>query len=196
MPTRSAEFHAPPSCQSPRWVTVAAVLVAVGCIGFAAVNVVFEGLDHFADGPYAEYASGITVMNWLVIGLKVFGAVVALLSVSSQPVLLRPAVVGVLTWGAFTTLAVYVVGSMVEAIGMATGLLADADDIGLLDVGYMLFFLTLAAGFGVLAISHTRRHRLPRRIAVLGMFGPPVVLGGVLFVVPSLLAAIGVMPPL
>ncbi|WP_460463779.1 hypothetical protein [Arthrobacter pigmenti] len=191
----SGPVQASPTRQSPGpFVTMVGILVAVCCLGFAGVNIVFESLGRFADGPYAGYASGITVVNWLVIALKVVGAGVALLSVARQPLFARPAVVGVLAWGAFATLGVYVSGSMVEAVGMVTGLMPGAAGIGLLDVAYVLFFLFFAAGFGMLAISYSRRHRLPKRVAVLGLLGPPVVLGGVLFAVPALLAAIGVMP--
>jgi len=41
-------------------VTVIGVLVALCCVGFAVVNVVFEITDHFADGRYAEYAPGLS----------------------------------------------------------------------------------------------------------------------------------------
>jgi hypothetical protein len=40
-------------------VTVIGVLVALCCVGFAVVNVVFEITDHFADGRYAEYAAAL-----------------------------------------------------------------------------------------------------------------------------------------
>src|SRR5215203_2586173 len=66
-------------------VTAIGILMALWCLGFAVVNVVFEITGHFAGGAYAWYASGLSVMNWLVAGLKVLGAVVALLSVARRP---------------------------------------------------------------------------------------------------------------
>jgi hypothetical protein len=169
-------------------------LMALCCIGFAVVNIVFELTDRFADGPYAEYSTGITVMNWLVVGLKAVGAAVALLSVASRPRFLPPAFLGVLLWGAFAMLALYGVGSLAQAIGMASGLTGRADQIDLAGVAYVLFFLLLAAGYGVLAISYSRRFRLRKGVAVLGALGAPVALGVILLAVPMLLAALGVMP--
>ena len=169
-------------------------LMALCCIGFAVVNIVFELTDRFADGPYAEYSTGITVMNWLVVGLKAVGAAVALLSVASRPRFLPPAFLGVLLWGAFAMLALYGVGSLAQAIGMASGLTGSADQIDLAGVAYVLFFLLLAAGYGVLAISYSRRFRLRKGVAVLGALGAPVALGVILLAVPMLLAALGVMP--
>ncbi|MGH3705943.1 MAG: hypothetical protein ACRDT9_15015, partial [Agromyces sp.] len=52
---------------------VAAALGVLGLLAFAAVNIVFEGTGRFAAGPLAAYASGLSVMNWLVVGLKLFG---------------------------------------------------------------------------------------------------------------------------
>ncbi|MGC5332076.1 hypothetical protein [Micromonospora sp. DT62] len=170
-------------------------LVALCCIGFAAVNVFFEVTAHFADGPYAEYASAIAVMNWLVTGLKVIGAAVALLSVAKRPRVLSPAHLGVLLWGAFALLGVYALGSVVQAVGMASGLAGSADQIDLAGVAYVLFFLLIAAGYGVLAISYSRRNRLRKGVAILGVLGAPVMLGVVLLAVPMLLlAALGLMP--
>jgi hypothetical protein len=169
-------------------------LMALCCIGFAVVNIVFELTDRFADGPYAEYSTGLAVMNWLVVGLKAMGAAVALLSVASRPRFLPPAFLGVLLWGAFAMLALYGVGSLAQAIGMASGLTGSADQIDLAGVAYVLFFLLLAAGYGVLAISYSRRFRLRKGVAVLGALGAPVALGVILLAVPMLLAALGVMP--
>ncbi|HEX5543505.1 MAG TPA: hypothetical protein VFX60_18455 [Micromonospora sp.] len=169
-------------------------LVALCCIGFAVVNVVFEMTDRFADGPYAEYASGLAVMNWLVVGLKAMGAAVALLSVAERPRFRSPALLGVLLWGAFATLGVYALGSVVQAVGLALGLSGTADQIDMAGVGYVLFFLLLAAGYGVLAISYSRRFGLRKGVAVLGVLGAPVMLGVILLAVPMLLAVLGLLP--
>jgi hypothetical protein len=175
-------------------VTVMGRLVALGCIGFAVVNVVFEMTDRFADGPYAEFASGIAVMNWLVVGLKALGAAVALLSVAKRPRALPPAFLGVLLWGAFAMLGVYALGSVVQAVGMALGLAGTADQIDMAGVGYVLSFLLLAAGYGVLAISYSRRFGLRNSVAVLGLLGAPVMLSMILLAVPMLLSALGLLP--
>ena len=47
-------------------VTVLGALMALWCLGFAAVNLLFEITDYLVGGPYAEYASGISVANWSV----------------------------------------------------------------------------------------------------------------------------------
>jgi hypothetical protein len=169
-------------------------LMALCCIGFAVVNIVFELTDRFADGPYAEYSAGLTVMNWLVTGLKVVGAAVALLSVARRPRFVPPVLLGVLLWGAFAMLAVYAVGSLVQVIGMASGLRGSADQIGPAGVAYVLFFLLMAAGYGVLAISYSQRFGLGKGVVVLGVLGAPVALGVILLGVPMLLTALGVMP--
>jgi hypothetical protein len=188
--TKSLKVPAPPGTG----ITATGRLMALCCIGFAVVNIVFELTDHFADGPYAEYSAGIAVMNWLVVGLKAVGAAVALLSVASRPRFLPPVILGVLLWGAFAMLAVYAVGSVVQAIGMASGLAGSADQIDLAGVAYVLFFLLVAAGYGVLSISYSRRFGLPKVVVVLGALGAPVALGVILLAVPMLLAAVGVMP--
>ncbi|MEU9508548.1 hypothetical protein AB0D32_20000 [Micromonospora sp. NPDC048170] len=175
-------------------VVVTARLMALCCIGFAVFNVAFEMTDRFADGPYAEYASAITVMNWLVVGLKTVGAAVALLSVAERPRVLSPALLGVLLWGAFAMLGVYAVGSVAQAVGMVSGLAGTADQIDITGVGYVLFFLVLATGYGALTISYSRRFGLRKGVAVLGVLGAPVVLGVILLAIPALLAAFGLMP--
>ncbi|WP_214402400.1 hypothetical protein [Pseudonocardia lacus] len=168
--------------------------MALCCIGFAVVNIVFELTGHFDGGPYAEYSAGIAVMNWLVVGLKAVGAAVALLSVAGRARFVPPVVLGVLVWGAFAMLAVYALGSVGQAIGMASGLAGSADQIDLAGVAYVLFFLVVATGYGVLALSYTRRYELRKGVVVLGALGAPVALGVILLVVPALLAAAGVMP--
>lgn len=188
--TKATEAHARPGVG----VTVIARLVALCCMGFAVINIVLELTDHFADGPYAEYSDGLAVMNWLVVGLKAAGAAVALLSVARRPGSLPPVLVGVSLWGAFAMLAVYAVGSTAQAIGMAAGLTGSADAIDPAGVAYVLFFLLLAAGYGVLAVSYSRRFRLGKGVVVLGVLGAPVALGVILLAVPMLLAALGVMP--
>lgn len=175
-------------------VTTIGLLVALGCLGFAVVNIVFELTDHFRGGRYAEYASAFTVMNWLVTVLKVIGAMVALLSISRPSRRVPPSVVTVLVWGAFATLSVYALGSVAQAIGMAAGLTGSIDEIDRAGIAYVMFFLLAAAGFGVLAVSYSRRHRTRARLGVLGVLGAPLVLGLVLVVVPALLAALGLMP--
>ncbi|MFF5261107.1 hypothetical protein ACFY4C_19380 [Actinomadura viridis] len=177
-------------------VTVTGALAALCCLTFAGVNIIFEMSGRFTDGPYAEYASGFAVMNWFVVGLKVLGAAVALLSVARVRGFLPPVLLGVLLWGAFALLGVYALGSVGQAIGMASGLAGDPNQIDLAGVAYVLFFLLLTVGYGILAISYTRRFRLSKTVVVLGALGAPVGLGAILLAIPALLAALGLMPSL
>ena len=170
------------------------ILVALSCLAFAIVNIVFEATGHFADGPYADYAAGFAVMNWVVVGLKVTGAAVAVLSVAGPPRLVSPAVMTALLWGAFATLGIYALGSVVEAVGMATGLMGSPDQIDIAGIGYVVFFSFVATGYGVLTISYGRRHRMPRRLAVLGVLGAPALLALLLLVIPAVLAPFGLLP--
>jgi hypothetical protein len=190
-PLAQQDLHSSPA---PRPVVAVGVLTALWCVGFAVVNVVFELTDHLDDGAYAEYAAGFTVMNWFVVVLKLVGAAVALLTVASRPRWPSPSVLAVLVWGAFATIGVYAVGSAVQAIGLATGLLGDPDVVDAAGVAYVLFFLAAAAGYGVLAVSYARRHRTRRATVVLGILGAPAMLALLLVAGPALLAALGVMP--
>ena len=97
-------------------------------------------------------------------------------------------------WSVFATLAVYVLGGMAQALGMMLGLMGSASQIDLAGVAYLIFFLTAATGWGVLAISYSERHTLGWRTAVLGIPGAPIVLGLVLVAMPFLLAALGLWP--
>jgi hypothetical protein len=179
----------PPS----RFVVAVGVLVALWCAGFAAINVWFELTDHFGEGQYADQARALSVANWFVTMLKVVGAAMALLSVSRTPRFLAPGIVGTLLWAAFATLAVYVVGSIIQAVVMLTGVAGDAGQVDAASVGYVLAFLPAAAGFGILAISYARRAGLGRRVVLIGVLGAPVALGTVLVVLPAILAAMGLL---
>ncbi|GAA5039031.1 hypothetical protein [Actinopolymorpha pittospori] len=177
-------------------VTGIGVLTALWCAGFAVFNIAFEFTDHFESGPYADYAGGFAVMDWFVVALKIVGAAVALLAVAKRPRFVAPSKLAVVLWGAFATLALYVAGSLVEAVGMLTGLMGSADDIDAAGVAYVCLFLVAATGFGVLAVSYSRRHQVRRSRAVLGVLGAPALLGLILLAVPTLLAAFGLMPAL
>jgi len=175
-------------------VTLVGWLMVAWCVGFAGVNIGFVITDRFAGGPYADYATGITVMNWLVVALKILGAALALLSVARGPRFVPPAIVGVGLWGICATLAVYTLGSVAQAVAMISGLAGSPSQINLAGISYVLFFLLAAAGYGVLAISYSRRHSLGWGHAVLGLLGAPVVIGLVLLAMPAVLAAVGLMP--
>jgi hypothetical protein len=175
-------------------VTAVGILMALWCLGFTAVNVTFEITGHFADGAYGHYTSGISVVDWLAAGLKVLGAVVALLSVAQRPRLASSDIVTLLVWAAFATLGVYVLGAVAEAASMGLGLIGGASQIDIRSVAYVLFFLVAAVGYGVLATSYSRRHPHRKGLVILGVLGGPLVLGLLLLGIPALLAAFGLLP--
>ncbi|NIK58551.1 hypothetical protein [Kribbella shirazensis] len=176
----------------PRVVVLSGLFAAVCCVGFAVVNVAFESSGRFADGPLADYAAGLTVMNWLVVLLKLLGAAVAVYSLTANPKHVE--VLGVLLWGAFSLLALYALGSVAEAAAILSGLTGNRDAITLASVAYVAFFTFLAVAFGILAVAHTRRFGLGPRCILLGALGAPLVLAVLLVGVPALLVGLGLMP--
>ena len=182
----------PPTPPRP-FVVAVGFLVALWCTGFAAINVWFEVTDYFGVGQYADDATALSVANWFVTVLKAVGAAVALLGVSRTPRFLAPRIVGTLLWAAFATFAVYVVGSVIQAVVMLTGVGGEGEQVDAAAVGYVLAFLLAAAGFGILATSYGRRADLGPRVILIGICGAPVVLGGVFVVLPALLSAVGLL---
>jgi hypothetical protein len=175
------------------FVVVVGLLVALWCAGFAATSVWFELTDHFGVGRFADEATALSVVDWFVAALKVVGAAVALLAVSRTPRFLAPRIVGTLLWAAFATLAVYVLGSITQAVVMLTGVAGDPEQVDAASVGYVLAFLLGATGFGILAISYARRAGLGARVMLIGVCGAPVVLAGVLVILPAILRAAGLL---
>jgi hypothetical protein len=188
-PTVDPRSPAPPG----PFVVGVGLLVALWCAGFAAISIWFELTDHFGVGRYADDATALSAVNWLVAVLKAGAAAVALLGVSRTPRFLAARTVGTLLWAAFATLAVYVVGSIVQAVVMLTGVAGDAEQVDAAAVGYVLALLLAATGFGILATSYARRAGLGARVLLIGVCGAPVVLGGVLVVLPAIFRAVGLL---
>jgi len=175
-------------------VTMTAVMGALALLAFAAVNIIFEGTNHFADGPLAAYASGLTIMNWLVVGLKLLGAAVLMLSVSRWASGSAPNLITLLLWGAFGTFAIYALGTIGEAVVMATGLAGSPDEIDAAGVAYLIGTVFFAACFGVVAVSYSRRASWRPLPLVVGLLGAPILLLGLLVLAPTLLVLLGIMP--
>jgi hypothetical protein len=188
-PTVEPRLPTPPG----PFVVALGLLVALWCAGFAAISIWLELTDYFGVGRYADDAAAISVVNWFVALLKVVGAGVALLGVSRTPRFLAPRIVGTLLWSAFATLAVYVAGSILQAVVMLTDVAGDAEQVDASAVGYVLAFLLGATGFGILATSFARRADLGRRVLLVGVCGAPVVLGSVLVILPAILRAVGLL---
>lgn len=169
-------------------------VLALGCLAFALVNVVLELTGHFTRGPLAAYATATSVMDWLVVGVKIVAAAVTLLVVARRPRFVSPSVLTALIWGAFALLAVYTVGNLAETVGMVTGLAGSPDQITVRNIGYVLFFLLGAIGYGVLAVSYSRRAGVRAVPIVVGIVGGPATIGLLLFAIPALLSLLGVLP--
>jgi uncharacterized membrane protein len=173
-------------------IRVLAWVLALGSIAFAVVNVVFEMTGRFEEGPLSQYATGLAIVNWFVAALKVLAAGVAVLSVAKHA-WINARLVNVLIWAAAGILGVYSLGNIVQVVG----LLADPASSGQVDVAgivYVVGFLLAAAGFAVVAVSHSRRSGLGVGPAILGAVGGVVLLGVILVALPALLTALGIMP--
>ncbi|MFZ0013614.1 MAG: hypothetical protein WAL25_05800 [Acidimicrobiia bacterium] len=168
-------------------------LLAIASLAFAVVNIVFEMSGRFDQGPFADYSSGISIVNWFVVLVKAMGSAVALASVATRP-WFSPRTVNIMIWGAAGVLGVYSLGSMGQAIGMTFGLGGSPELIDVAGIVYVLLFLLAAAGFAVLALSHTRRARLGPGPAILGSVGGVLLLGIILLFLPMVLTAFGIMP--
>jgi hypothetical protein len=152
-----------------------------------------ESTDYFGVGEYGDDATAISMVTWFVTVLKLLGAAVALLAVSRTPRFLAPRIVGTLLWAAFATRAVYVVGSITQAVVMLLGVAGNAEQVDASAVGYVLAFPLAATGFGILATSYARRAGLGARVMLIGVCGAPVVLGSVLVILPAILRALGLL---
>jgi hypothetical protein len=168
-------------------------LAAVWCLGFAIANVILESSNRFEEGPYAEYSSGLAVMSWIVFALKIGGAAVALASIRPTS-RLAPRLLSTLLWAAASLLSLYTLGSVIEALGMLTGLAGSREEITAPGVLYVLFFALGATAYGVLAASYARRVEAPWSTALIGLVGAPAALGILLVALPRLLVAVGIMP--
>jgi hypothetical protein len=93
-------------------------VLAAWCLGFAAVNIAFQITGRFANGPYVELAAGLAVMDWIVVGLKLSGAAVAVLAANTRA---ATPVRTVLIWGAFALLGLYSAGNIARTRRVAGG---------------------------------------------------------------------------
>lgn len=171
-----------------RWLAWAMV---VWCVGFAVVNVGFEASGHLDHGVLAGYSTGLSVMEWLVVALKLLGAGTALLTVSERPRWVSATAPTVLVWGAFALLALYSAGNLVQLVRLLVG---EPERVTPRSLAYVLFFAVAAAAYGLLARSYSRRSGTGRRWALIGAVGGPVVFVLVLFAIPAALGAAGLLP--
>jgi hypothetical protein len=169
-------------------------MIALWCVGFAAVNFAYGVTGRLEDGDYGEYATGLAVMSWLVLIIKLVGAAVAVLAVRPLPRFLSPRTEGVALWGAAALLVIYSAGNVVQAVGMLVGVTGGRDDITLLGLCYVAFFLLGAVGYAVLARSFARRYRISRSAKIVGLLGAPLALAVLLMAMPLLLARLDLLP--
>lgn len=176
------------------------IVAAVWSLGFAAVS----GWQ-LISGPgkgtaYAAFATGLAVMISLVLVLKLAGAVLAVAAIVPSRLGLPVRLTAMGLWGAFGLLALYCAGSVVIAVGTASGAVGPsaawtaAGGITGRSLWYLLFNLVGATAFGLLAYGFHRRHRLRWTVAVVGLVGAPLLLALVLGVGPAILGALGLLP--
>jgi hypothetical protein len=169
-------------------------MIALWCVGFAGVNLAYGVTGRLEDGDYGEYATGLAVMSWLVLIIKLVGAAVAILAVRPLPRFVSPRTEGVALWGAAALLVLYSAGNLVQAVGMLVGVTGSGDDITLLGLCYVAFFLLGAVGYAVLARSFARRYRISRSVKIVGVLGAPLALAVLLMAMPLLLAQLDLLP--
>jgi len=178
-------------------IRITGILFAAWCLGFAAVNAWQLATGRLTDERFAGYTAALVVASILVLCLKLVGAGMALASLRTVHHRGVRWLLGAALWAATSTLALYSAGNLVFTLGTVTGLLEPtaaweaAGGVTVRAVGYVLFFLAGAAMSAVLTVSYHRRHRLRWTAVVAGFIGPPVLLGGLLVVIPALLGTIG-----
>jgi hypothetical protein len=180
-------------------IRITGILLAAWCLGFAAVNAWQLATGRLTDDQFSGYTTALVVASILVLLLKLLGAGMALASLRTVR---QPRVrwlLGAGLWAATSTLALYSAGNLIITFGTVTGLLAptaaweSAGGITIRAVAYVLFFLTGAGMFAALTVSYHRRHRLRWTAVAAGATAPPMLLTGLLVVVPALLRTVG--PP-
>ncbi|HSK89858.1 MAG TPA: hypothetical protein VK875_00965 [Euzebyales bacterium] len=169
------------------------VLFAAWCLGFAAVNAWQLATGRLTDGEFRGYTTALVVASILVLLLKLLGAGMALASLRTVRHRGVRWLLGAALWAATSTLVLYSAGNLIITFGTVTGLLEPtaaweaAGGVTIRAVAYVLFFLAGAAMSAALAVSYHRRHRLHWTAVFAGITGPPVLLGGLLVVLPALL---------
>lgn len=180
-------------------IRITGILLAAWCLGFAAVNAWQLATGRLTDDRFSGHTTALMVASILVLLLKLLGAGMALASLRSVHHRWVRWLLGAALWGAASTLALYSAGNLVITVGTVTGLLAptaaweSAGGFTVRAVAYVLFFLAGAAMFAALTVSYHRRHRLHWTAVAAGAAGSPMLLGGLLVVVPALVKTVG--PP-
>ena len=179
-----------PVASPTRRIRATAWVVAASCLGFAAVNVGFAATGGFADGQYAEYADALAAMNWLAFVLKLAGAGIAILTVVDPPRWIAVGLRAIAAWSAFSLLAIYSAGGIVELVWFLAN---DPDMIDARGLAYLSFFISGAIGYGSLAWSYQRRSGATRRHVVIGALGGPAGLALLLIAAPAVLGMGGLL---
>ena len=144
------------------------LVFAAWCVGFAAVNAWQLASGRLPDDEFGDYSTALTVMSVLVLLLKLLGAGMALASLRVVRHRRVRWLLGAALWAAASTLALYSAGNLIITLGTVAELLEptaaweSAGGVTIRSVAYMLFFLAGAAG-------------------------APVLLGGLLVILPALL---------
>jgi len=160
-----------------RW---AAYGAATWALGFAAVNLYLQivGID---DTQIQQNWVGFTAINLGVVGLKAFGAAVALATVQRWGRLVPAWLVSTCAWGAAGALLLYAAAGL--AFVAAQGALLDWSLAGgtflVPNLAYLGFFALPGVLFAVVARHHQRRTATSLVWAAVGLLGAPLVPGAV-----------------
>jgi hypothetical protein len=169
------------------------VAFAAWCLAFAAVNAWQLATGRLPGDEVPAYATVFVVESVVVLLIKLVAAGVALCSLRSLPRAGARALLGAALWGAASTLGLYSAGSLTIAIGTVTGLVEPsaaweaAGGVTPRSIAYVLFFLVGAGMAAALATSFHRRHRLGWKVVATGAAVAPLLLGGLLVILPALL---------
>ena len=161
-----------------RWAAYAA---ATWALGFAAVNLYLQivGID---DPQIQQNWVEFTVINLGVVGLKAFGAAVALATVQRWGRAVPAWLVSTCAWGAAGTLLLYAAAGL--AFTAAQGALLDWSLAGgtflVPNLAYLGFFALPGVLFTVAARHHQRQTATSPVWAAVGLLGAPLVPGTVI----------------
>lgn len=173
--TAAADLPAPAG-----WVWAAAAGAAIWAVGFALVNLYLQvtGID---DARLQANWTQFTVLNLSVAALKVFGAGVALATVTGWGHRLPAVLVSITAWGAAATLLLYSLYGAVAVTwqGMWTARMTAGGTFEVPVLGYLLFFLVPGILFALAAADHQRRTGTSRVTVLLGALGAPLILASV-----------------
>jgi hypothetical protein len=180
-----------------RWTRWSAYALAAWATAFAGVNVYLQFGGIAADNPLRDVWGALTVMNLSVIVLKLAGAATALASVQAWGRRLPNWLLTGFLWGAAGLLVLYAVlnfGVMIADRGLTAATPLAGGQFIVPGWAYVTFFGVPGLLFAAAGRDYRRRSGTSSRWVVLGLVGAPALLGIILYGLPALLQAAGMLP--